>query len=59
MDEGDRKGWVYLVEDPVHEAIKIGWAKDPAVRLKALQRRLCILQTHGKKLRELKCLARV
>src|SRR5437870_2571984 len=37
LAEGEKKGWVYLIEADPRGPIKIGWAKDPVKRLETLQ----------------------
>lgn len=37
MDEGDTKGWVYLIEAGAGGSVKIGWSLDPEARMDRLQ----------------------
>lgn len=37
LDQGEAKGWVYLVEAGRGGPVKVGWARDPERRLKTLQ----------------------
>lgn len=37
MDRGESLGWVYVIEAGENGNIKIGWAKNPALRMKQLQ----------------------
>jgi hypothetical protein len=37
VEAGYRDGWIYFIQIGSSGAIKIGWAKDPAKRIKTLQ----------------------
>ena len=37
LDEGEVKGWVYLIEAGKGGPVKVGWAKDPQRRMSNLQ----------------------
>lgn len=37
VEAGRREGWIYFIQAGSQGAIKIGWAKDPAKRIRTLQ----------------------